>query len=604
RFATSDEGKERPRTFNVLNLLNLNSHANKYPPLEIGSRLDFDDKSYKDHDPPSSKSSQSNGSKQDYKEKRDLNVLVLGLTQSGKSALIKTIQGYFDPKRKVEYSKIGDGNKPCTENVDVCEFKSYIPEYGLVYTENQHRNIKGNPHDEPRTNEGVVDVEGLLGVRSLSKYQKNIDRQNVEVLMRGPDLPNEYNFRIFDTPGLDGTEGNDVKSIAKILESLPAVQEIDLVIFTIDMNNPKWLYARRALEDYCNILLEMRGLFVFVHTKVEYEKLHPDSRDYSDFAKRREELNHIMGRKVRHFAIDSDFDEERPVLIYKRLADIRELLSLAKLNVPVTTSQMRLSKTKWMRQVDDIVLRFATIPQVVMQQQTHPRFRIENEYAETTTEDIRAMLSKAKIDRREKLSELKSLDCNILELLDEVTSQESWRFLDVLSFTRASRSLETKRLECPIDVIRENGDGYRVTRKEGGVGCNYRKVGIRRRAYRSGNYNAKLYAERRSRFKSSITILQDEVESLEMTIRELRIELEARGAPTNSENTEAERGLLRNLETVTRARRETLHPNLFIAAAKAGVYEGDASDCATKASVFYANYVPEEDEEASMEANV
>ncbi|KAF9586463.1 hypothetical protein BGW38_004540 [Lunasporangiospora selenospora] len=499
-------------------------------------------------------------------------------------------RSYSASSREIEYSKIGNGNKPHTENVEVCEFKSHIPEYDLVYTENQHQNIEGNPHDEPWTNEGVVDVEGLLGSRNLSKYRRNINREDMEILMRGPDSPGEYNIRIFDTPGLEDSNGNDVKNTAKILESLSMTQKIDLVIITISNGVPLTPGVRRALEDYRNIFKEMRGLIAFVHTKVDYRKLHPDSHGYSGFTSRKRDLNHIMGQEARHFAINSDFEEERPVLNYKRLTDIRELLSLAEMNVPVSTDQMRLSKTKWMRDVDNVVIMTCLKDERFIQQQIFNNNLARSNAAEKEAEELKLALENTRSEYIEKRSDLYRLDTDTLEFLDEKTSHASWKFSDFAPFTIAPIIFQASDLPCAIDAINEGKHGYQVELLDGGHGYNHWKIKITREAFKRGHYNAKLYAKRRNRFKSTVDALREEVKALEITKLNLERRLAVCGAPVKSKNAEEERRLLKVLATIRYAKRETLDSDIFKAAAEAGVYQGSPEECTANVIEFCADY--------------
>ncbi|KAF9586462.1 hypothetical protein BGW38_004539 [Lunasporangiospora selenospora] len=550
-------------------------------------------------------------------ESKNFNILVIGPSQSGKSTLIEAIREYLDPNREIDHSKIGNGSESCTKEVIENEFASHIPKYELINAGAPSQTTTESTQNSLGTAGAVVDIKRLQGASNWHLYKNALRKYDLRIRSCEQNPRAEYKFRIFDTPGLEDTDGHDVRNVAKILNVLSAVNEIHLILITIAHGTPLTQGVQNALKDYCSIFSEMNGLFTFVHTKVSYEKLHPGSQKYyGDLTTRMDKLDSIMGQPVRHIAIDSDFDEDRPLCIYMRREAIREILSLTNLNVPVAASQMRLIKTKRMREVDSIVIK---------EQEAHSReirwqlleVRSKRDISRTQVEaaktrEISALkikIDEARFEYREKQVELNGFDTDTLEFLFERSSQESRTILDFFPSRRPRVPLEVARLEFQIDDIREERNGYDIVHSEGGEGSNFWKVVIERKVFRQGDYRAKFYAKRCNRQQAKVTELKAEVERRKETVQKLYKNVEVLENSVEvkdddeivSEKKNLESQLRSCQEILTRAKRTSLHFNLFKAVAEAGVYEGEATKCAEKVAAFYENYTPALGEEVLLD---
>ncbi|KAF9582621.1 hypothetical protein BGW38_010962 [Lunasporangiospora selenospora] len=508
------------------------------------------------------------------------NIVILGPTQSGKSTLIESIGNFFFPEKNIDFSFIGDGNTSCTKDIRIVEYESHLPEYELFNTD-----LLSNQSNEANEHGERIDVFQLLGTGSPNSFMQMIYRTSgLEVRRCTPVSPVKYRFRIIDTPGLGDTDGHDVRNVAKTLEALSKEESIHLILITLQFGTSLSKNITTALEDYRDIFSEMMDRITFVHTKCDFINLHPGcGNGLNTLNGRKVHLNGIMGREVPHFVIDSNLHETRKLCVYLRLEALYCALSSVKLNPPVSVNRIRLTKTKWMREIDAAVVR-------------HQNDLIDRiwrgQYNIQTGSDAEA-IDKSELEfvetesrLKKKVDDLSYFDTEYLELIAEARMDEVWGFFDIFRNARSSRkALEVTALPCTINVIRELSSGIVIKNVEGGLEHKYWRADIERLNYSTGNYHAKFYATRRNIHQEGVERLKREISTAHEALNKIR-------ARSLSLKQATYRKLLKIYGALMRAEQQSLHLSLFKAAADAGVYEGGIS-CVERVAAFYTEYVEE-----------
>ncbi|KAF9582622.1 hypothetical protein BGW38_010963 [Lunasporangiospora selenospora] len=547
----------------------------------------------------------------DQEEEKTYNILVIGPSQSGKSTLIAAIGQHFFPGSKIDYKHIGDGNLSRTKEVRAVELVSHFPSYELIDTSSRSSK-KPILSDQHRSKGARVNIAEIRREPDFRKYKQRLNQyDNNEVHQVPPTSKKRYRFRIFDTPGLEDTDGEDVKNVANILEAVSKAGEIHLVLVTVSLGSHLSPGLQTALKDYRNILSDMRGLIAFVHTNLDYTSMHAENTEFNEkLTTRRRVLDKIMGREVPYFVINSDLKEDRPVCVYLRNNTIRDMLSLAQLNVPVSVHQMQIVKTEHMQTVDGHAISYCKLHLKEFERKTLEL--LSRSAARQAQSDMIKLkeaagyaprIAQHRYDIREAEARLAHLDTSDLEFLDEKTIRQGWDVLDLFGGP-GSIEFSVSNLEYQIDVIHERMSGYTREYVHGGEGHNFWSTKITRGKWGDGDYHAKLYAWRRTKYQREIGLLKrillsqrDTLQSLVDRIAMLKASSTVEeDAETKEQRLQIEADQSKFLETISRLERKALHLNFFKAVAEAGVYEGNQEECSKKVADFYAGYIPAEGE--------
>ncbi|KAF9350379.1 hypothetical protein BGX26_011430 [Mortierella sp. AD094] len=450
--------------------------------------------------------------------------------------------------------------------------------------------------------EQEITLEELFSNCTASQIRSRID-QTHDLVVRKDEAScfPKSTVRIFDTPGLNDTNGHDERHVAKILSALSDAGAVHLVLIMISQHTPMSLGLKEALENYSNIFSAMRGLIAFVHTKVDCTLQYvPDkkSKTFKMFLdERTSQLAEIMGRKIPHFFIDCDLEEYRPVRLYSTRQVIHELFQLAKLNVPVPLSRMQLRKTKKMLEIDAVVAI-----------DYEKRLAVNREQYSRLDEKLNEIARK----NGEKISDNNIRTKKNVEDIDGKIKAVLIRFQD---FDEYLKNNDTEEL---LLVREKKVSEIEKKSVEGGEGYNYWRVKLARKDYfKSGYYRVKLYVKRCNKLRLEIkekrierSGCRKELNNLNERRSFLIAQLDslprddAADAEKNAVLEEARKLNAESAECLNmfaRANRPTLHLNLFKAIAEARVYEGETKDCIRKVPEFYSKYVPGEGEEAPLE---
>ncbi|KAG0215786.1 hypothetical protein BGX28_008096 [Mortierella sp. GBA30] len=192
------------------------------------------------------------------------NVLLLGLTQFGKSTFIQGVKRYADPKCDIDYDTIGTGNTSHTETVCVHKIQTNFPIYRAF-----------NKRDKKEIT--LSDLHALSHKAFLEELKR------VDIYGDETTEADQCILRIIDTPGLDDTNKHDERNLARILTSVSELGPIHLVLFLVSQPVPLSGAMKTALETYRDTFSSINGLMVFVHTQVKTNYQHPDDKGIKKF---------------------------------------------------------------------------------------------------------------------------------------------------------------------------------------------------------------------------------------------------------------------------------------------------------------------------------
>ncbi|KAF9584035.1 hypothetical protein BGW38_007786 [Lunasporangiospora selenospora] len=283
----------------------------------------------------------------------EVNILVLGETQSGKSTFIEAVRSYADPTHNTDNSTIGTGVHSHTNDVLQYKLHSNLPQYKAFPSRSGIRNtlLKLLKDEDPINyrqalcESALEDFEDILYDRKATLSRETFISES-----------QKYKFNICDTPGLNDSDFQDEIHVANILRRVKKLGKIHQVLVMIPpvVFTPGFI---SAIKTYVELLPEFCDIMAFVHTRISYTSLHPENDGHiSTLSARVKLLGEIIGRdSAPHFLIDSQLDLLRPVQKCITMNTIRDVLWTARFNQPVSFLASLISKTKKMRDVDSVV---------------------------------------------------------------------------------------------------------------------------------------------------------------------------------------------------------------------------------------------------------
>ncbi|KAG0016159.1 hypothetical protein BGZ81_011368 [Podila clonocystis] len=238
-------------------------------------------------------------------EKSKHSVLVMGITQAGKSTLIEHIRSYAHPGYAIDESLLGDGIVSKTESTTPFFVESNFPAYEV------YRNDTGE----------VVDLSNITNVHQKEDDYQDLllshpDNVTMRLALKDPKAPSELmEFQFLDTPGLNGTHGKDNEYAASIVEELIRTRSFSLIIFVISSKNPLTEERQLALEYFAYVLRGLHSRIVFLHSHVDYSELHhSNTTHFFDMKLKNQFLSNIFRRHAGDVIYDEEKIEEYPNL--------------------------------------------------------------------------------------------------------------------------------------------------------------------------------------------------------------------------------------------------------------------------------------------------
>ncbi|KAG0350272.1 hypothetical protein BG005_010193, partial [Podila minutissima] len=260
------------------------------------------------------------------KELEQINILLIGDAQSGKTSLVETFRLYGDTNYIVNTQHITKDIN-CSAN-ETLKITSFLADLHTV----QIRKLKVSTggHD-------VVDLEKEAKTLSEEDFEDllNLGPKNAETVIVGSNSAKKYRFNIYEGPSLNESDENYEKYIFSIHQSIvESESQFHQVLFTLAPGPISG--ARSIIRTFCDIFSDINSLFSFVHTKIDYPKLHIGNKQFQYSMKERQEiLQQYTQSTATPYLIDNNLTSNRPVQRGKTMNVVHDILLAAISHPPV-----------------------------------------------------------------------------------------------------------------------------------------------------------------------------------------------------------------------------------------------------------------------------
>ncbi|MCJ1286456.1 hypothetical protein MMC26_005801 [Xylographa opegraphella] len=265
-------------------------------------------------------------------ETSEINVLIVGETQHGKSTLVQAISSYAGAG--YEDIEIGDNGQSCTKEVG---------RYSITTTIDQYQLVDHNGHP--------VLEQSWKQLYKLKARDARVEKV-VEPRRRSP-----ITFNFFDTPGLGDSAGRDMEIMVDILGQLATLKYVSAMIYVRAADKPfstsfaKFFdYLRRSMPSLCNglIILHSKYTTAQLNEALDRGEEDPEENRRQTFAKK-------TGLDLTHFFLDNVPSERSPFAQLRTLNETSNLLSHIGSQVPLEVTNLRLLKTERIQRFQSFV---------------------------------------------------------------------------------------------------------------------------------------------------------------------------------------------------------------------------------------------------------
>ncbi|KAG0016157.1 hypothetical protein BGZ81_011366, partial [Podila clonocystis] len=279
-------------------------------------------------------------------ELEQINILLIGDYRSGKTSLVETFKLYADPKYQAKTEHITQGNSRFADekvketafladlhNVQIRKLRGTTGEYDVVDLEDEAKRLSEE------------DFEDLL----------NLGAKGVETVIIASNGAKKYRFNIYEGPSLNESAENFEKNIFSIHKTLvESEKKFNQVLFTL-APGPITSAIRTTIRVCSDIFSDLSPLFSFVHTKIDYPKLHIGNKQFQDSMKERTELlqryRYIHSGATPHM-IDCNLQSNWPVQRAKTYNVVHDILKTAIDQTPMALKSPPMKKTPKMVLID------------------------------------------------------------------------------------------------------------------------------------------------------------------------------------------------------------------------------------------------------------
>ena len=253
----------------------------------------------------------------------EINVLIVGETQHGKSTLVQSISSYAGAGD--EGIEIGDNSQSCTREVG---------RYSITTTIDQYQLVDHNGHP-------------ILEQSWKQLYKIKAREARVEKVAEARRRP-PITFNFFDTPGLGDSGGRDMEIMVDILGRLATLKHVSAMIYVRAADKPfttsfaKFFdYLRRSMPSLCNglIILHSKYTTMQLNEALDRGEENPEENRRQTFAKK-------TGLDLPHFFLDNEPSERSPFAQLQTLNETSNLLLHVESQVPLEVTGLRLLKTE------------------------------------------------------------------------------------------------------------------------------------------------------------------------------------------------------------------------------------------------------------------
>ncbi|KAF9111118.1 hypothetical protein BGX27_005377 [Mortierella sp. AM989] len=501
-----------------------------------------------------------------FKSVREFNVVLLGETQAGKSTFVQAVRKYADPDCQMDESAIGNGVISCTNQVDTYIIPTDLPVYEAVVS----ANVNGRLYQEK------VNYSEFPNTMDVDDYEDELnERKKYTIIQRRSD--EETQFNLYDTPGLNDTNGNDEIHVANIFDKIKDSRKIHLVLVMVG-KGPFSPSLRSAIRCYLDLFPQFGGIMAFVHTKVDYKDLHPSDMKFKSHMEEKMRVIHsIMGRSsFPHFWIDCNLKSNKPIRNCITQNTIRKILKVAMLNQPVSLKGKLMNKTPKMKETDSLVRDKYEGMSRVMEETLRFKNTMEGDTLANIT-SLETEISNVKSEKRRNQIYIEANNTDELELLDEIRHEEDWKIFYRIS----GKTVYIREQDYVIDHMDLLKHGLKEIDIKGGEGEKFWEMQFKRNSLQNCAIHAKAYSRRRNKYRSQISTKLTRNIVLDNTLQDLKQKRRDDTSKSKEQRKEIE-GLVRKndsyLQLVGIAKEEMIKPEVFRQLALSGAYLGSPDE--------------------------
>ncbi|KAG0031510.1 hypothetical protein BGZ82_006957, partial [Podila clonocystis] len=412
-----------------------------------------------------------------------INILLIGDVQSGKSSLVETLKLYADSNYQMKTEHITQGNSRfADEKVKVTAFLSDLHAIQI-----RRLRKSGNGYD-------VIDLEEEAKRMTEEDFEDllNLGQKETTTAITASNDAKKYRFNIYEGPSLNESAENFEKNIFSVHKTLvESKAEFNQVLFTL-APGPITSAIRTTIRVCSDIFSDLNSLFSFVHTKVDYPKLHTSNKLFQDSMKERQELlQRYIQSGSETYLIDNNLTSNLPVQRAKTQNVLHDILKAATEKKPIALKSPLMKKTPKMVSID-----------------TNLKWQARDDFQETqkeiTKNNDELLQIRNKIRELDSIYKAKDQAVNSAQIEKEASSREDLEIVfhqhfnfEKVQYTEIYSSTMTfKKQARQIEYVSIQANNVEIEQALGGKGCNHWKIIYRRESFEPGSLDVTLYAKK------------------------------------------------------------------------------------------------------------
>ncbi|KAG0001319.1 hypothetical protein BGZ80_006853 [Entomortierella chlamydospora] len=516
---------------------------------------------------------------------RSINILILGETQSGKSTLVEAMKKYSDPSVALNLDAIGKGSISHTSEVHETVIKTDLPDYEV------YRLADGGSNGKSR--DKIVHYGLLSETKDVNAYEDAIDeRENLYLTQASTGGTRQLTFRIYDTPGLNDTFGQDEAHIEKIFSALSAAGAIHLVLVVVG-TTPFTRGLQNALRNYATIFPEFNGIMAVVHTKIDYKYFHPKYEAFTKrMAARASMLQDLIGRTtITQFMIDCDLfsSSKKPIRECLTQNTIGKILRLAAFNHPVALDRIVVKKSYKMKEIDQIIKE--KYKSIMLEAERSLQFKDghrDDFLSRIYSLDIK--VQNLEIELHEIEEEIRIHNTDEMILLHEERYDQEWTVTPSVRQNHMKYSSEKNTIDLKTIMM----NNIKNVSQEGGETFEFWTANFERKAFQNGVFHVKLYAKKSKVFRSTISECNTQICVVKGNMERLRKEKDQQVEKQRYQSAAIAELVEKRKESaklVSLATVDSINPEVFQSLIQANAYSMDPREAANVVEDIYLTYI-------------
>ncbi|KAF9392178.1 hypothetical protein CPB97_003503 [Podila verticillata] len=412
-----------------------------------------------------------------------INILLIGDVQSGKSSLVETFRLYANPDYVAKTEHITQGNSRfADEKVKITPFLADLHTVEIRKLRQSTGGYDVVDLDEEAKRLSEEDFEDLL----------NLGPKGAETIIIDSIGAKKYRFNIYEGPSLNESAENFEKNIFSVNKTLvESEQKFHQVLFTLA---PGLITSaiRVTIRICIDIFPELRSLFSFIHTKVDYTKHHFGNKQFQNsMTERQELLQRDIQTSAAPYLIDCNLQSNRSVQRAKTYNVVHNILKTAISQTPVALMSPPMKKTPNMIAFD-----------AELKWQARDAFQDTQKEITQNNKDLLELCGKI----RQLHIDYKAKDqiVNSAKNKEDVATRDDMEVVFEDKYTAAAepypeiypRTMTFKKQPRTVEKVHMVCENVEIEQALGGEGVNHWKIIYRRTSGAAASLVVKLYARK------------------------------------------------------------------------------------------------------------